>query len=61
MLIEHAWHSPKFATNVTDVSRHEWRELLGPVTQLLVDQGIDIDDKRGLDVDSSGPELGIDL
>jgi hypothetical protein len=31
------------------------------VTQLLVDQGIDIDGKRGLDVDSSGPELGIGL
>jgi hypothetical protein len=36
-------------------------ELLGPITQLLVDQGIDIDSKPALDIEPAGSGLDIDL
>jgi conjugative relaxase-like TrwC/TraI family protein len=61
VLTEHAWHSPLFVANPGDVGRDQWMELLGPVTQLLLDQGIDIDSKRELDVEPAGLELDIDL
>jgi hypothetical protein len=50
-----------FVENPGEVGRDHWMELLGPVTQLLVDHGIDIDSGRGIDVESAGVELGIDL
>jgi conjugative relaxase-like TrwC/TraI family protein len=60
-LTEHARHSVLFVERPGDVGRDHWMELLGPVTQLLVDQGIEIDSGRGIDVESAGVELGIDL
>ena len=60
-LTEHAWHSPLFVGNRGDVGRDQWMELLDPVTQLLVEHGIDIDSKSGLDVESAGLELGVDF
>jgi conjugative relaxase-like TrwC/TraI family protein len=60
-LTEHARHSPLFVENPGDVGRDQWNELLGPVTQLLVDHGIDIDTKPGLDIESGGMLLGIDF
>jgi hypothetical protein len=60
-LTENAWHSPVFVANPRDVGRDQWMEVLSPITQLLVDHGIDIDNKRGLEVEPAGLELGIDL
>jgi len=60
-LTEHARQSPLFVENPGAVGRDQWNELLGPVTQLLVDHGIDIDSRPGLDIESAGMELGIDF
>jgi conjugative relaxase-like TrwC/TraI family protein len=60
-LTEHARHSPLFVENPGDVGRDHWMELLVPVTQLLVDHGIDIAPKPALDIGPAGLELGIDF
>jgi hypothetical protein len=60
-LTDHAWHTPQFGDNAGDVSPDQWMQLLGPVTQLLVDHDIDVENRPGLDMESTGPELGIDL
>ena len=55
-LTEHAWHSPLFVAS-PGVGRDQWMELLSPVTQLLLDHGMDIHSKPGLVVEPAGLEL----
>ena len=61
VLTEAAQQAPLFALYPGEIDRSQWIELLGPVTDLLRQRGIEPPSLRDVPLGRTSPELGIEL